>query len=698
MKAIDSLFHKIINGASQFVIPVFQRDYSWTESDCEQLWADILRVGRPVQSHGHFMGSLVYSVAGDTSAALTRWLLIDGQQRMTTLTLLVLALRNHIKQTGWSGTDEGPKANRLEAYFLKNVQEDGARQYKLVLRRNDNTALRALLDGEDPPPGTSSRVIENYEHFLELVASEDPEVVYRGINRLVVVDCKLDAHDDPQMVFESLNSTGVDLSQADLIRNFILMRLPEAEQTRLYDAHWRHIEELFRGESKAFDAFARDYLALRTRATRQARVADIYAEFRDFFRTQMEAHGIEAALAEMRRYARYYAAFILKPDIIPQVSAGLARLSRHADVAAILVMRLLDQWEREKTLTEAQLRDALELLESYAFRRSVCGLQTRGYWTLFAGLANQLEGAAPLDQLRALLHGQREGNRFPRDDEFEADLQRRDIYNMRSCHYLLERLENHGSKEQTNIDGLTIEHVMPQNEKLKKEWRDMLGPKWEEIHTTWVHRLGNLTLTGYNSEYQDRPFEEKKTISKGFVESALRLNRFIREQPRWSDVEMEKRGTELAKKALTVWKPLVVTDAMLRTSKQEELRRRAADRDADNVPMTDEARALFAAIRPRLRALHPDVIEVAEANSIVYYAPDGDYFVELLPRKYRLILLLDLEPNECVVRDQFVRSASDRKFLVHASQDGGTLYRLRNLAQVEVAMKLARQAFELAAQ
>ncbi|MBA2321797.1 MAG: DUF1524 domain-containing protein [Deltaproteobacteria bacterium] len=361
-------------------------------------------------------------------------------------------------------------------------------------------------------------------------------------------------------------------------------------------------------------------------------------------------------------------------------------------------MRLLDLWDRAKALTESELREAFELLESYAFRRSVCGLQTRGYWSLFAKLTHRLTDSRPLDQLRALIHIQREGNRFPRDEEFEAELQHRDIYNMRSCHYLLERLENDGSKEQTKTDDLTIEHVMPQTEKLRKEWKEMLGPDSATVHKTWVHRLGNLTLTGYNSEYQDRPFEEKKTIPKGFADSAVRLNRSIREQAHWTASEMEHRGRDLAKKALSVWRSLVVSEDVLRLYRQDDLKRRAEGKSVDAVPMTDEARSLFSALRPKLLELHPDVIEVPESHSIVYFAPDGDYFVELLPRKNRLILLLDLDFNERVVRDPYVRSASDRKFLVHATQEGGTLYRLRAEAQLDPAIKLSRQAFELAAQ
>lgn len=700
VKAQDSRFHKIVNGASQFIIPVFQRDYSWREEHCDQLWSDVNRVGSRERDDTHFMGSLVYGAASDSAATLTKWLLIDGQQRMTTIALLLVALRDHIASNGWSGAEENsPTAKRIDAYFLKNLQEEGDRQYKLRLRRHDDAALRALLDGQPIPDAPRSRVTENYQHFCELLDGSDPDVVFRGISRLVVVDCKLDAHDDPQLVFESLNSTGLDLSQADLIRNFILMRLPDREQTLLYDTHWRHIEDLFRTDSRLFDSFARDYLAYRTRSARQARGSEVYSEFRDFFRDELErADGVEKALSEMHRHARYYAAFWSLRGLPSDVARSMGRLNRQAEVAAMLVMRLLDCWERAKTLSDQQLRQAIELLESYVFRRAVCGLQTRGYWALFAGLAYRLDEQNPLDSLKAVLASQREGNRFPRDEEFEADLQLRDMYAMRTCHYLLDRLENHDTKEPTNTVAYTIEHVMPQNEKLRPEWRAMLGADWESVQKTWLHRLGNLTLTGYNPEYQDRPFSEKKTIPGGFNDANIRLSKFIREQTKWTAIEIEARGKLLARTALEVWPPLVVSDEALKTNRQHELRKRAAQGSVDRVPMSARARTLLDALRPRLLALHPEVIEVAAGKSIVYHAPDGDYFVELVPRKHRLLLLLGLDPSECEWRDDNVRSVADYKFLANASQDGATFYRLWSEEHIDDAMKLVGQAYALAAQ
>lgn len=540
MNAVDCPFTKIINGTTQFVIPVFQRDYSWTEAQCGQLWRDILQVARDSSDRKHFLGSVVYISTGDSSAGFTRWLLIDGQQRLTTLTLLLCALRDHIQETNWKGGEDDPTAKRIDAYFLQNTEEEGSRQHKLVLRRHDRATLKALIDRQEPPEEASERIAENYEFFCDQLADADPAEVYVGLGRLVVVDVTLDRlTDDPQLIFESLNSTGMDLSQSDLIRNYILMRLEEGEQTRLYESYWSKIEALFRGSEKTFDAFARDYVALKTQASKQDKASEIYRAFRRCFdELQHELGGLEPTMADMLRFARYHAAFSLGGSTSEKLDERLSRLRRLVDVPATLVMRLFDCHERLETLPEVEFLEALSIVESYVFRRAICGEQTRGYWQVFANLAYKIPDRNPLAALKVGLARQRDNYRFPEDNEFRRELQERDLYGLRVCAHLLERLENHGSLELTDTTGYSIEHIMPQNEHLPRAWREMLGPDWKEVHRQWLHRLGNLTLTGYNSTYSDRPFDEKKSISGGFSESSVRLNKFVREQPQWAASEI----------------------------------------------------------------------------------------------------------------------------------------------------------------
>jgi uncharacterized protein with ParB-like and HNH nuclease domain/predicted transport protein len=696
MKAIDRPFTKIIDGTTQFVIPVFQRDYNWTESECEQLWKDVVAITTDSSDRHHFLGSLVYVSTGDSSPGFTRWLLIDGQQRLTTLTLLLIALRDHINETNWQGSEDGPTPKRIDSYFLKNKEEEGDRQYKLMLRRHDQATLRALLNGEEPPQDLSERISDNYDFFREQLSGANPQDVYRGIGRLVVVDVALDrGTDDPQQIFESLNSTGMDLSQSDLIRNFILMGLPEREQTRLYETYWSRIENLFRGSEKTFDTFIRDYMALRTKASKQEKADEIYFAFRRLFRsTVSESLSLDAFLEELLRFGRYHAAFSIGLDAPKLLEAPLAQLRRLVDVPAILIMRLFDCFDVHKTLVDQDFARSIALIESYVFRRAICGEQTRGYWQVFANLAYGIDSERAYESLSVGIACLGDTYRFPENDEFRKALEERDIYGKRVCFDLLDRLENSHSKEPTDTSEYSIEHIMPQNDKLSAQWREMLGNNWPEVQRTWLHRLGNLTLTGYNSTYSDRPFEEKKKIPGGFEESSVRLNKFVREQAKWTSAEIERRGKELANQAIMIWPALVVDKALVDAAKRAEMLALAKRRDVGKVPMTSSARSLFELLRNKVLEIDSDIIELAEQKSVSYHGPA--FFLEVLPRKNRLILLLALEFNEVDDPTGFAKDTSERKFFVNAIYEGGVNLSVRSHAEIDQASPMIRHARELA--
>lgn len=693
MKAIDRPFTKIINGITQFVIPVFQRDYSWTEAECEQLWKDVTEIARDASERGHFLGSVVYISTGDTSAGFTRWLLIDGQQRVTTLVLLLTALRDHIEESGWTGADDGPTAKRVDAYFLKNVQEEGDRLHKLVLRRHDQATLRALLDKTEPPTEKSDRIGDNYDFFRDQLSKTDPELVYQGVGRLVIVDVTLDrGTDDPQLIFESLNSTGMDLSQSDLIRNFILMRLPEREQTLFYENYWSKIENLFRGSEKTFDAFVRDYIALHTQASKQEKTGNIYSAFRRVFGAIGSDHSnLDAFLQRLLKFARYHAAFSIGSNAPEKLRQPFAHLRRQVDVPATLIMRLYECYD-SGSLTEVEFVKAIELLDSYVFRRAICGEQTRGYWQVFANLAYRIDTSSPFESLCVGLALQRDNYRFPEDGEFRGALQEKEIYGKRVCFDLFDRLENHGSKEPTDTSKYSIEHIMPQNQKLPSDWRKMLGDNWREVQRQWLHRLGNLTLTGYNSSYSDRSFSEKKKIKGGFEESSIRLNKFVREQSAWTPAEMDRRGKSLATRALSIWAPLVVERSLIDAAREAEMRLLSKQQDTQKVPMSEGARRLFDQLRVAVLQFDPNIIELAEQKSVSYHGPS--FFLEILPRKNRITLLLDLDFNEVDDPLNIAHDASEYKFLVNAVHEGGVLVSILGADDIENSLPLIRQAWE----
>ena len=695
MEARHCPFARIINGTTQFVIPVFQRDYGWSEDHCEQFWSDILHAARSGADHTHFIGSVVSISTKDSSAGFTRNMLIDGQQRLTTLILLLTALRDHLAATGWQGNEESPNVKRLDGNFLRNLQEDGDRAYKLILRRHDQEALRTLLDQEDLPAKASVRIRDNYEYFRDQLVEADPEEVYRGINGLMVVDVTLDRQtDDPQLIFESLNSTGMDLSQSDLIRNFVLMRADETEQTRLYETSWSKIESLFRGSERNFDSFARDYLALKVKASKQERADKIYLGFRrEYEDLASDLGGMEAVLQEMLRFARYHAAFSLGVGVAGTFSEPLRHLRRLVDVPAILVMRLYDCHERLGTLSETEFVAALRLIESYVFRRAICGQQTRGYWQLFASLAYRIGEEQPLRDLHVGLARQRERYKYVSDDDFRRELLGRDLYGLRVCSHLLDRLENADSREPTDTSVYSIEHVMPQNTNLPDAWRAMLGDGWQQVQQDWLHRLGNLTLTGYNSTYRDHPFETKKTIRGGFSESSVRLNKYAREQSQWTESEMEERGELLANRALQIWPSLKVEQSLIDAENQRELRDRAARTDVAAVMMSSSSRELFERFRVRVQELDDAIVEIAERSSVSYHGPE--FFLEILPRKHGLNLLLAIDFNEIEDPTGLAQDATQWKFFVNAQHEGGVSLYVGDEA-IDIAMPIVRQAFVIA--
>ena len=692
MNAQDLPLTQLLDGAKQFIVPIFQRDYSWGTKHCQQLWNDILRVGGDPAARAHFLGSVVYIAAEDNQAAIPRWLLIDGQQRLSTVTLLLTALRDRLK-THPSDDEALPSDEEVEDRFLRNRHGKGERRSKLTLRRADNEALSTLLAGQVLTDTAAETVRENYAFFQERLAEADLAQVYAGIAKLVIVDVSLTrGHDDPQMIFESLNSTGLDLTQADLIRNFVLMRLDDELQTRLYEDYWRPIELAFGNRYRSeFDKFCRDFLVLKLRPSKQLRADAIYHHFRNHFRAESATRSVEDVLAELRRFAGYYVRFSLGREADPQFAAASGRLRALVEVASPLMLRLHDCHARTGAFDSRAFGAAIELLESYVFRRSACDMQTRSLYQIFAGIAYQIRDAAPLQSLKVALYRSGRKRRFPSDTEFRDALETRDVYAMRSCAYLLDRLEN-DSKEKIDTSGCTIEHVLPQNENLLPAWRGMLGADWKLIQETWLHRLGNLTLSGYNTEYSDRDFDEKKTMRKGFNDSPLRLNRFIREQVRWTAAEIEARGKALAQQAVKVWPGLSVDMQAVRAAGLEERRAAAAQHSVEAVGFDREARALFDAIRPHLLALGDDVVELCGAKSVVYRV--FDHFLEVLPRSRRILLLANVDFDDVDDPSGLAQDASDYAFIANASESGDVLFALRDAAQLQAAMHVVQQAYE----
>ena len=697
MKAIDQPFTAIINGNRQFVIPVFQRDYSWTLAQCEQLWKDVQRASKGNSEGGHFMGSIVY-VGAEVGAAFQSWLLIDGQQRLTTLTLLLLAMRDHIKANGWSGGEDSPTVDRINAYYLQNTLESGNRRYKLLLRRRDNATLQALVDEKNPldvQEDHSELLVEAYTFFRSALKTEgcDLEEAYRGVVRLRIVDVTLARGiDNPQLVFESMNSTGVDLQQSDLVRNYLLMGLNDSDQTRLYDEYWSRIESLFRASGNALDWFLRDYVALARRTTQQMKLDRIYEEFKVFWSGDSEIP-LEELLADMLRVAQTYASFLgIAPMRRPWLADAMGHMRSLNTTQGLLIMSLYDCHEKE-LLSQEEFVRAVTLIESYLLRRAVLGMQTRDYWSVFARIARDIDPQSAFDSFQVALARLRDSYRFPSDEEFSRGLHERELYGLRVCKHVLDRIENAGHKEPSPVQNYSIEHILPQEIGNVPEWQVMLGDDWSADHELWVHRLGNLTLTAYNSRYGNRPFDEKKAVEGGFQQSAVRLNQYVKDQSKWTVAEMGERASQLIKRALTIWMNHTADAASIQAADIRDLKARAAKRNSSHLKMSNHVRSPLDEVLAAVREFG-EVIEVIEHKSVGCYAPS--FFAEIMPMKGSVRIILPMEFSEVENPEGLkIHDASRWKFVpnrMHANCD--LLIDVWKKSDVVAVTPMIRQAFD----
>jgi uncharacterized protein with ParB-like and HNH nuclease domain len=425
MKATEAKMLEFLKKSPQFVIPIYQRTYSWTERECRQLWEDILRTGRDDAVTAHFVGSIVYVEKGLYHVtSQSPLLVIDGQQRLTTVTLLIEALARVL---GEREPIEGFSAKKLRSYYLLNPLEDGERYYKLVLSQTDKTSLMALLQQQPRPREPSLRVESNFALFQDWVNGirDDLDALCKGLAKLVIVDISLNRdQDNPQLIFESLNSTGRELSQADLIRNFILMGLEPQLQTRLYEHYWRPMEVHFGQEAYAmhFDSFMRHYLTVKTGEIPNVR--EVYEAFKQYARSPKVAN-VETLVADIRAFAGYYCAMALGAEGDAELSAAFHDLRElKVDVAYPFLLELYHDYTTQG-LEKAELLHAVRLVESYVFRRAVCGIPTNSLNKTFATCTRGLKKDRYLESIHAhflLLPSYR---RFPSDEEFMRDLQTR---------------------------------------------------------------------------------------------------------------------------------------------------------------------------------------------------------------------------------------------------------------------------------
>jgi len=568
VKAVDTNLLELLKKSTQFVVPIYQRVYSWGEPECRQLWDDVVRAGTRTDLANHFTGSIVYIEKDQgTTTATEPDLIIDGQQRVTTVTLLLAALADHLDTLpeGQREPIDGFAPQKIRGLYLTNVYETGDRFFKLILSKGDQDALKAIVR-EAPIPDAESRIPENYRFLRERIA--DPEVdliaVCQGLSKLVVVDVKLTrGTDDPQLVFESMNSTGKKLSQADLIRNFVLMDLPPAHQERLYEDYWFPMEKEFKGSNeKLFDEFVRHYLTVKTGQI--PRQGDIYDAFKGYaFELEAAGQSRDDVVMDLSMHAEWFVAMALGKESYPSLAQRFTEIGQlRASVVYPFLLKLYADFAAE-ALSEDGFAAILDAVMSYVFRRAVCRIPTNSLNKTFASLGNSIDPSNYVESVWGRLLTLSSYKRFPADEEFGESLRTADLYNFQRAPYFLRKMENHGRKEEVSTAEYSIEHIMPQNENLSPTWQSTLGEDWRSVHDRLLHTLGNLTLTGYNPEYSDKPFADKRDMVGGFKDSPLRLNQGLGQLDTWNETEIEARAQRLAVQAIGIWERPVLEDGVL---------------------------------------------------------------------------------------------------------------------------------------
>ena len=701
MKATEANLLKFLRKSPQFVIPIYQRNYSWTEAQCRQLWADLMRAGRDDKVKAHFIGSIVYVERGLSTVTTEEALLvIDGQQRLTTSTLLIAALAEHFKTHNVAELLDAFSFKKLRNYYLLNPDEDGDRHYKLILSETDKDTLLALLQDTPMPAQSSTRITENYALFQSLIEEHQQELesICQGLAKLVIVDVALDrSQDNPQLIFESMNSTGLELSQADLIRNYILMGLEPKLQTELYNTYWRPMEKAFGQAAYVvhFDAFMRHYLTTKTGEIPNVR--EVYLAFKAFAQKQPDTHTRTRDLvADIHAYALYYCAMALGTETdagLKQAFHDLRELK--VDVAYPFLLDVYHDYKQGRLNNDEALQ-IVRLVESYVFRRAICAIPTNSLNKTFAGLSRTLKKDRYLESVQAALLLLPSYRRFPKDEEFQREIKLRDLYNFRSRSYWLRRLENHGRKERVVVEDYTIEHILPQNEDLSPEWQQELGPDWQRIQEEWLHTLGNLTLTGYNSEYSDFPFAYKRdqVTDKdgnpiGFASSPLKLNLGLVAVAQWDEAAIKARAERLATDAAKVWKVPALDNSVLDAYRATPAQTGQTYSMADHPHLeTGAMKPVFEALRKAVQALNPNVTEEFLKLYVAYKAETN--FVDVVPQAKRLLLVLNIGVAELDDPRGLCRDISN----IGRWGNGDVEVGLSSLDELPYVMGLIRQALD----
>lgn len=682
MDARKANIYKFLSGDKQYIIPVYQRIYSWEIEECKRLWFDIVDMQKK-NKNGHFVGSIVSITENDSPSDMSKFTIIDGQQRITTLMLLLLALRDYAfihreeKSINWK---------KINNSFLKNPDEDDDSQYKLLLTETDKDILISLIEKRPIDENLNSRLISNYNYFFSNIKNMDLSLqdIYEAIGKLQIVNINLDrTSDEPQVIFESLNSTGKELSESDLIRNFVLMGLDNKQQKDIYKNIWRPMEQLFRYEKQTLlmDRFFRDYLTMKL--ARIPKLDKIYEEIK-MYTNNCEFSTLEDLCKDLYIYARYYTNMIFEQG----TNKNLINLYKEIkylkmEVAFPFLLKIHYDFERN-LINEDELVSIIKLCISYVFRRNICDIPTNSLNKTFATLKNEINVDDYINSIKAFFILKDDYKIFPNDEKFSSALKVKDIYHMRIRNYILSSLENFNNKAPINIENYTIEHIMPQTKNLSNVWKKELGKNYETVQKKYLHTIGNLTLTAYNSEMSNKSFSEKMEMNGGFKESALRLNSYVVKQNEWNEKIIKERASILVEKALLIWKYPIIERNILIKYKNDDKQQMYG---IDSYDFNKTTKMLFDKLNMRIMNLSSEVRREFKKLYIAYKLDTN--FADIVVQKNRLRISVNMKFNEVIDEYNICKDVTN----LGRWGNGDVELFLEDICDVDKVMDIIRQSF-----
>ena len=569
MEAKDFSLTDLLHRETQFFIPIFQRNYAWDSKNCKKLFDDIISIAKDTNRPCHFIGSIIYLRTTPFSSSINEYAVIDGQQRLTTISLLFLALADYSKEF-YKTTEEYENSDtceeKLKNKYLVNQYAKGSLYSKIKLTGIDNKVYLHLIKqsleenakSRALPEGVLySSVHKNYVELLNLMrkGKYSPDFILTGIQKLKIVDIPLSKEDNPQLVFETVNSTGKSLTEAQKIKNYILMTVPPDEQDDLYNEYWLPMEKSL---SAYFDSFFSYYVSLKIRK----RVGkEYYNTFKEFI--QSSKTGTTEAVKEISRFSKHFLRLKNNSGSKPIDVIINNILSTDQLLITPTLMQILDDVETKKCSTSDAIK-VLEIIEAYWIRRALCNLPSNTAGTVcFIMLKNLGKANYVKDFCEAILK-LTPAQRIPDDIELARKLKDTPLYGKSICRMVLDRIEAHENKDYTHSSNHTIEHIMPQtikpsseipvDKKEKYDWASDLGENWEQIHKTYVDTIGNLTLTGFNSKYQNYRFVVKRDMKDGYKQTPIRISKSLGDLDKWSEEEIISRSAQLAQIIAQIWK------------------------------------------------------------------------------------------------------------------------------------------------